>query len=123
MIGGEFGGTQEAPGKTFRKSDGQTVKRVRGMNSRERMHDRLESEEIEDPYEISSRISTEGIEKDIVYKGSVVPVINEMIGHIASAVSYLSGLSLEEAKKIFWKNPERYLISQSLAAQKESFDR
>ncbi len=123
MIGGEFGGTEEAPGKTFRKSDGQTVKRFRGMASREAMHEKFKAEEFEDPYAVSSRISPEGIEKDIPYKGSVVPMVDEMIGHIASAVSYLGGLSLEEAKKIFWENPEKYIIQQSLASQKESFDR
>ena len=123
MIGGMFGGTDEAPGQAFRKSDGQTVKRFRGMASREAMYDKLRAEESENPYEVSSRISPEGIEKDIPYIGSVVPLIDEMVGHLASAISYIGGLSLGEAKEIFLKNPQKHLLVQSSASQIESFRR
>jgi len=123
MIGGLFAGTDETPGLVFRNSDGKEVKRFRGMASREAMYERLRAEEADDPYEISSRISPEGIEKEIESRGSVIPIVREMAGHIASMVSYIGGRTLEEAKKIFMVNPKRHLIKISQAAKKESFER
>lgn len=123
MIGGLFSGTDEAPGLVFRKSTGKRVKSFRGMASREAMYQRLRAEEADDPYEISSRISPEGIEKEVEAKGSVVPIIREIAGHIASMVSYMGGLTLKEVKEMFMANPTKHLIKLSEAAKRESFDR
>jgi len=123
MVGGLFGGTDEAPGIVFRQSTGKKVKRFRGMASREAMHQKLKAEEADDPYEISSRISPEGIEKDVEARGSVVPIVREMAGHIASMVSYIGGRTLREAKEIFMANPTKHLVRLSEAAKRESFER
>lgn len=123
MIGGLFGGTDEAPGLVFRKSTGRRVKSFRGMASREAMYQRLKAEEADDPYEISSRISPEGIEKEVEAKGSVVPIVREIAGHVASMISYIGGRTLSEAKEIFMANPTKHLIKLSEAAKRESFDR
>ena len=87
------------------------------------MKKKLKAEEADDPYEISSRMSPEGIEKEVEARGSVVPIVREMAGHIASMISYIGGRTLIEAKGIFMANPSKYLVKLSEAAKKESFDR
>lgn len=123
MVGGMLAGTDETPGLVFRNSEGREVKSFRGMASREAMYEKLKAEEVDDPYEISSRISPEGIERQVEYRGSVVPIIKEMVGHLASMVSYMGAQSLEEAKEIFMANPQRHLVKLSEASKRESFDR
>ncbi|MDO8496580.1 MAG: IMP dehydrogenase [bacterium] len=123
MIGGLFAGTDETPGLVFRDSNGEEVKAFRGMASREAMHEKLRAEEDDDPYETSSRISPEGIEKKVKYRGSVAPVIDEMIGNLSSAISYMGAMSLQEAKEMFMAHPMSYLIKLSESAKRESWDR
>ena len=123
MIGGLFAGTDETPGIVFRDSNGEEVKAFRGMASREAMYERLRVEEDDDPYEISSRISPEGIEKKVKYRGSVVPIIDEMIGNLSSNISYMGAMSLQEAKEMFMAHPMSYLIKLSESAKRESWDR
>ena len=123
MAGGTFAGTDETPGLVFRNSEGRKVKRFRGMASREAMYEKLRAEEADDPYEISSRISPEGMEKEVEYRGPVVPIVKEIVGHLSSMVSYLGARNLKEAKGIFMADPARYLVKLSEAAKKESFER
>ncbi len=123
MIGGLFGGTDEAPGNVIRNSKGNRVKKFRGMASREAMLEKLVSEFADDPYETSSRISPEGIEKELEYKGSVVPIIHDMMNHLASSISYMGAKSLKEAQEMFMANPQKYLTKISSAAQIESWRR
>ncbi len=123
MIGGMFAGTDETPGLVFRDSTGRDVKSFRGMASREAMYEKLEAEEADDPYETSSKISPEGIEKTVEYRGSVVPIINDMMGHLASTISYMGATSLQEAKEMFMEHPMDYLIKLSESAKRESWDR
>lgn len=123
MIGGLFAGTDETPGLVFRDSNGEEVKAFRGMASREAMYEKLRAEEDDDPYETSSRISPEGIEKKVKYRGSVVPVIDDMIGNLSSTISYMGAMSLQEAKEMFMAHPMSYLIKLSESAKRESWDR
>lgn len=123
MIGGMFAGTDESPGLVFRDSTGRKVKSFRGMASREAMYEKLRAEEADDPYEISSRISPEGIEKNVEYRGSVVPIINDIIGNLASTVSYMGAMSLQKAKEMFMEHPTNYLIKLSESAKRESWER
>jgi IMP dehydrogenase len=123
MVGGMFAGTDETPGLVFRDSTGKEVKSFRGMASREAMHEKLYAEEADDPYETTSRISPEGIEKKVEYRGSVVPIINDIVGHLASTISYMGALSLQDAKEMFMENPSSYLIKLSESAKRESWDR
>ena len=123
MIGGLFGGTDEAPGHVIRNSKGNRVKKFRGMASREAMLEKLVSEFADDPYETSSRISPEGIEQELEYKGSVVPIVHDMMNHLASSISYMGAKSLKEAQEMFMANPNKYLTKISRAAQIESWRR
>lgn len=123
MLGGRFAGTDETPGLVFPDSMGKQVKAFRGMASREAMYEKLLAEEADDPYEISSRMSPEGIERKVEYKGSVVPIISAMMGNLASTISYMGAMSLQEAKDKFMDHPMRYLIKLSESAKRESWDR
>jgi IMP dehydrogenase len=123
MIGGVFAGTDESPGLVFRDSTGKEVKSFRGMASREAMYDKLKNEEYDDPYEATSRISPEGIERKVEYKGSVIPIIMDMIGNLSSTISYIGATSLEEAKSMFLENPKKYIIRLTEASKFESWDR
>ena len=123
MVGGIFAGTDETPGLVFPDSTGKQVKAFRGMASREAMYEKLLAEEADDPYETSSRMSPEGIERKVEYKGSVVPIISSMMGNLASTISYMGAMSLEEAKEKFMNHPMRYLIKLSESAKRESWDR
>lgn len=123
MIGGMFAGTDESPGLVFRDSTGKKVKSFRGMASREAMYEKLRAEEADDPYEISSRISPEGIEKNVEYRGSVVPILNDITGNLASTVSYMGAISLKDAKELFMNDPRKFLIKLSESAKRESWDR
>ena len=122
MIGGLFAGTDEAPGEVW-EEDGQKFKSFRGMASREAMYEKLMAESVDDPYEISLRISPEGMQKKVKYKYSVVPIIQAMTGHLASMVSYLGVKSLREAQEIFMANSKQCLIKISSASKEESWDR
>jgi len=93
------------------------------MASREAMLEKLVSEFADDPYETSSRISPEGIEKELEYRGSVVPIIHDMMNHLASSISYMGAKSLREVQEIFMENPQKYLTKISRAAQIESWHR
>lgn len=123
MIGGLFGGTDEAPGHVIRNSKGHRIKTFRGMASREARLEKSLAESADDPYETSSRISPEGIEKELEYKGSVVPIIHDMMNHLASSISYMGAKSLREAQVMFMENPQKYLTKISRAAQIESWRR
>ena len=123
MLGSLFAGTDESPGHVFSDQNGEKYKTFRGMASREAMYEKLISESADDPYETSTRISPEGMEMRVKYKGSVVPIIQTAMDHLASAISYLGARSLTEAKDIFMKNPQKYLIKLSQASKEESFNR
>jgi hypothetical protein len=46
-----------------------------------------------------------------------------MIKHICSSISYGGASSLDELRRMFWKNPQTYLIRQSPSARRESYER
>jgi hypothetical protein len=46
-----------------------------------------------------------------------------MIKHLCSSISYAGAKSLDDARKMFWKDPGRYLIKLSVAARRESYER
>ena len=123
MIGGRYAGTDETPGRIIEKSNKKKVKTFRGMASREAMVEKYRAELSEDPYEDSARTSPEGKEDEVEYKGSVVPIIDDMMGHLTSSISYMGATSLKEAKEMFMADPKRYLKKLSSAAQRESWDR
>jgi IMP dehydrogenase len=130
MLGSAFAGTAEAPGEVVHKSvvlpeSQKTVKVpfkvLRGMASLEAIRDRLDVEDA-DRVELEA-IGAEGMEISVPLRGSVRPIVRDMIKHICSSISYGGAASLGELRGMFWKDPATFLIKQSASARRESYER
>jgi IMP dehydrogenase len=130
MLGSAFAGTQETPGEIVLKSvlmpESQKVVQVpfkvfRGMASLAAVRDRLDLEEA-DPQEVEA-LGAEGLEVSVPARGSVRTVINEMLKHLCSSISYGGAESLADLQTRFRAHPEQYLVRLSAAARTESFQR
>jgi IMP dehydrogenase len=130
MLGSAFAGTEETPGEVVMKSvlepESQKIvkapfKVFRGMASIGAIRDRLDLEEAA-PGELEA-IGAEGIEVTVPARGSARVVINDMLKHLCSAISYGGARSLQELKQHFWSRPEEYLVKLTEASRFESFHR
>jgi IMP dehydrogenase len=130
MLGSAFAGTLETPGDVVQKSvllpeSQKTVKVpfkvLRGMASIGAIKDRLDVEDADD-VDVEA-LGAEGMEISVPVRGSVRPVINDMLKHLCSSVSYGGASSLEEFRAMFQKEPQRFVVKQSAAARRESYER
>ena len=130
MLGSAFAGTEETPGDVVHKSvllpESQKVVKVpfkvlRGMASLEAIKDRLDVEDA-DAVDLQA-LGAEGMEVSVPERGSVRPIIREMIKHLCSAVSYGGAASLGELKQRFTADPSGYVIKLSEAGRRESYER
>jgi IMP dehydrogenase len=130
MLGSAFAGTEEAPGEVVHKSvllpESQKSVKVpfkvlRGMASLEAIRDRLDVEDA-DKVELDA-IGAEGMEVSVPLRGSVRPIVRDMIKHVCSSISYGGAASLSELRQMFWNDPETFLIRQSASARRESYER
>ena len=130
MLGSFFAGTTETPGDTVQKAvvlpeSHKTVKVpfkvFRGMASLQAIVDRLDVEDSE-AADVEA-LGAEGMEISVPARGSVRPVIRDLLKHLCSAISYGGARSLAELQDNFRKDPERYVIRLSAAGRRESFER
>jgi IMP dehydrogenase len=130
MLGSAFAGTEETPGEVVQKpvllADSQKSVKVpfkvlRGMASLGAIKDRLDVEDVEAA--ALQALGAEGMEISVPARGSARGVLQEMIKHLCSAVSYGGASSLADLRRLFWEHPERYLIKLSDAARRESYER
>jgi IMP dehydrogenase len=130
MLGSALAGTAETPGEVVHKpvvipESHKTVKVpfkvFRGMASLEAIVDRLDVEDAE-AADLEA-LGAEGIEIAVPARGSVRPVIRDILKHLASAISYGGASSLTELQALFCEQPHRYTIKLSDAGRRESFDR
>jgi IMP dehydrogenase len=130
MLGSAFAGTTETPGDTVQKpvvvpESNKTVrvpfKVFRGMASLEAIVDRLDVEDL-DAADVDA-LGAEGLEIAVPARGSVRPIVRDMLKHLCSAISYGGAKSLGELQDMFRKNPERYVTKLTESARRESFDR
>ena len=130
MLGSAFAGTDETPGEVVLKPvlmpESQKIVQVpfkvfRGMASIGAIRDRLDLEEAA-PGELEA-IGAEGIEVTVPARGSARTVIDDMLKHLCSAISYGGARSLLELKQQFWSRPEGYLVKLTEASRLESFHR
>jgi IMP dehydrogenase len=130
MLGSAFAGTLETPGEIVQKPvvlpEQQRAVKVpfkvlRGMASIGAIKDRLDVEDVDD-VDLEA-IGAEGLEISVPARGSARPVVQDMIKHLCSSISYAGGKSLDEVRRLFRKTPERYLIKLSAAARRESYER
>jgi IMP dehydrogenase len=130
MLGSALAGTYETPGETVLKPvvmpESQKIVQVpfkvfRGMASVSAVRDRLDLEEA-DPREVEA-LGAEGLEVSVPARGSVRPIIQNMLKHLCSAISYGGAQTLTELREKFWLNPEQYLVRLTAASRAESFQR
>ncbi len=91
MIGGQFAGTQEAPGPTITYR-GRQYKISRGMASLSAALSRPDAKE-----KIAS-ITPEGIEARVPYRGPVQNIISQYVGGLRSGMSYGNARNLNELR-------------------------
>ena len=130
MLGSAFAGTTEAPGDIVHKSvllpESQKPVKVpfkvlRGMASIEAIKDRLD---VEDASAVDLQaIGAEGMEVSVPLRGSVRPLLQEMMKHLCSSISYGGAESLEDLARRFRADPARYLVKLSGSSRHESYER
>jgi IMP dehydrogenase len=130
MLGSMFAGTEETPGDIVQKTvvlpDQQRSVKVpfkvlRGMASIQAIRDRLDVED--DEVVDLEAIGAEGTEVSVPARGSVRPIIQDILKHLCSSISYGGAKSLGELKQMFRGDPMRYLVKLSASAKKESYER
>jgi IMP dehydrogenase len=130
MLGSAFAGTTEAPGDIVHKSvllpESQKAVKVpfkvlRGMASIEAIKDRLD---VEDASAVDLQaIGAEGLEVSVPLRGSARPVLQEMMKHLCSSISYGGADSLADLRRRFGAEPSRYLVRLSESSRRESYER
>jgi IMP dehydrogenase len=68
-------------------------------------------------------LGAEGTEVSVPARGSVRPIIQDILRHLCSSISYSGASSLAEIKQTFWKDPQRSLIKLSASGRRESYER
>jgi IMP dehydrogenase len=130
MLGSALAGTLETPGDTVQKpvvipESNKTVKVpfkvFRGMASLQAIVDRLDVEDAETA-DVEA-LGAEGMEIAVPARGSVRPIVRDMLKHLCSAISYGGASSLSELQEMFRKDPQRYVIRLTESSRRESFDR
>ena len=130
MLGSALAGTIETPGDTVQKpvvipESHKTVKVpfkvFRGMASLQAIVDRLDVEDAESA-DVEA-LGAEGMEISVPARGSVRPIIRDMLKHLCSAISYGGAGSLAELREMLARDPSRYVIRLSESGRRESFDR
>src|SRR5688500_15548794 len=130
MLGSMFAGTEETPGDVVQKSvvlpDQQRSVKVpfkvlRGMASIQAIRDRLDVED--DEVVDLEAIGAEGTEVSVPARGSVRPIIHDILKHLCSSISYGGARSLAELRTMFHEDPMRYLVKLSSSSKRESYER
>ena len=130
MLGSALAGTAEAPGDVVQKPvvvpDSNRTVRVpfkvfRGMASLQAIVDRLDVEDA-DIADVEA-LGAEGLEISVPARGSVRPILCEMLKHLCSAISYGGARSLSELQAAFLAHPTRYALRLTESSVRESFDR
>lgn len=98
MLAGWFAGTDESPGGIIMK-DGMKYKAHRGAASFLAVADRkMANQEITNVDKLNT-IVAEGVEAIVPYKGSVLEVVDQLLGGLRSGMSYCNANTIEELHK------------------------
>lgn len=97
MLGGLFGGTEEAPGEV-ELYQGRSYKSYRGMGSLGAMAGANGSSDryFQDKTADADKLVPEGIEGRVPYKGSLTAVIHQLVGGLRSSMGYLGCATIDE---------------------------
>ncbi len=95
MLGSLFAGTEEAPGE-IELYQGRSYKSYRGMGSLGAMQQGAADRYFQDPEANADKLVPEGVEGRVPYKGSVVRVIDQLLGGLRASMGYMGCASIEE---------------------------
>ncbi len=96
MIGGMLAGTEEAPGEV-ELYQGRSYKSYRGMGSIGAMSARHgSSDRYFQSEKTAEKLTPEGIEGRVPYKGKLAPVIEQLIGGLSASMGYCGCASIAE---------------------------
>jgi IMP dehydrogenase len=98
MLGGLFAGTEEAPGE-IELYQGRSYKSYRGMGSLGAMQQGSSDRYFQDDEDSAEKLVPEGVEGRVPYKGSVVAVIQQLMGGVRSAMGYVGCESITDMKQ------------------------
>ena len=98
MLGGLFAGTEEAPGE-IELYQGRSYKTYRGMGSIGAMQQGSSDRYFQDDEDSAEKLVPEGVEGRVPYKGSVIQVMQQLMGGLRSSMGYLGCPSIDDVKK------------------------
>jgi len=98
MIGSLLAGTEESPGEVI-LFQGRTYKGYRGMGSLGAMARGSADRYFQDDIKDQIGLVPEGVEGRVPYKGSVHPVIHQLIGGLRAAMGYTGNAAMADMKK------------------------
>ena len=94
MMGSMFAGTEEAPGEVF-LYQGRSYKSYRGMGSLGAMA-RGSADRYFQKDAASDKLVPEGIEGQVPFKGTISPIIHQMVGGLRAAMGYVGAGTIAE---------------------------
>ncbi len=97
MLGSLFAGTEEAPGE-IELFQGRSYKSYRGMGSIGAMQQGAADRYFQDPESNADKLVPEGVEGRVPYKGSVVAVINQLLGGLRASMGYVGCPTIEDMR-------------------------
>ena len=100
MLGGLFAGTEEAPGE-IELYQGRSYKSYRGRGSLAAMQQGSSDRYFQDAAEgvAAPKFVPEGVEGRVPYKGSVVQVIQQLVGGVRSSMGYAGCATVHEMRE------------------------
>ncbi|MBA3069699.1 MAG: IMP dehydrogenase [Hyphomonas sp.] len=94
MMGSMFAGTEESPGEVF-LYQGRSYKAYRGMGSLGAMA-RGSADRYFQKDAAADKLVPEGIEGQVPYKGSLNPIVHQMVGGLRAAMGYVGARTIAE---------------------------
>ena len=94
MMGSMFAGTEESPGEVF-LYQGRSYKAYRGMGSLGAMA-RGSADRYFQKDAAADKLVPEGIEGQVPYKGSLNPIVHQMVGGLRAAMGYVGARTIPE---------------------------
>lgn len=98
MMGGVFAGTDEAPGEVI-LYQGRSYKSYRGMGSVGAMVGGSADRYFQGKVRDTNKLVPEGIEGRVPYKGSMAPVIHQMVGGLRASMGYTGCATIAEMQQ------------------------
>jgi IMP dehydrogenase len=97
MLGSLLAGTDESPGEVF-ESNGKKFKSYRGMGSLGAMNQGSKDRYGQDKV-VGGKLVPEGVEAKVAYKGSIVNIIEQLVGGVRSGMGYSGAKNIPDLQK------------------------